>query len=97
LVVLNLTPVVRTGYRIGVPFGGDWTEILNSDAEVYGGSGAGNYGQVTADPEPFHGRPFSLCLTLPALSTLVFEAEQPASKPQPEPGTASAADRSPSP
>jgi 1,4-alpha-glucan branching enzyme len=93
LVVLNLTPVVRTGYRIGVPFGGDWTEILNTDAEVYGGSGAGNYGQVTADPEPFHGRPFSLCITLPPLSALVFESEQPASKPQLEPGNSPAAER----
>jgi 1,4-alpha-glucan branching enzyme len=76
--VINLTPLIRTGYRVGVPFGGSWTEILNSDADLYGGSGAGNYGEVAADAEPAHGKPFSLSLTLPPLSAVVFEATSPA-------------------
>src|SRR5438477_9995530 len=46
LVVLNYTPLVRTGYRVGVPRGGEWRELFNSDAAVYGGTGVGNYGTV---------------------------------------------------
>ncbi|MGH7501718.1 MAG: 1,4-alpha-glucan branching protein GlgB [Longimicrobiales bacterium] len=72
LVACNLTPVLRTGYRVGVPEAGTWTEILNSDSESYGGSGAGNYGSVDATRTPWHGRPFSIELTLPPLSVTVF-------------------------
>ena len=57
LVVLNFTPVGRTGYRVGVPRGGSWSEALNSDAERYGGQGWGNYGGVEAEAVPAHGRP----------------------------------------
>ncbi|MBI2900596.1 MAG: 1,4-alpha-glucan branching protein GlgB [Planctomycetes bacterium] len=72
LVVCNFTPVVRQDYRVGVPAGGTWREILNSDAGVYGGSGVGNGGRVDAEPHPAHGRPFSLRLTLPPLAALYF-------------------------
>jgi len=73
LVVLNHTPVPRPGYRIGVPRGGFWKEILNSDAKEYGGGGMGNYGGVEADEIEHHGRPYSLKLTLPPLAALFFK------------------------
>jgi len=72
LVVLNMTPVPRPDYRIGVPFGGRWREILNTDAAAYGGSGVGNMGGVDASGEGAHGQPASLTLTLPPLSTLIL-------------------------
>jgi 1,4-alpha-glucan branching enzyme len=70
LVVCNFTPVVRHGYRIGVPSTGRWTELLNSDAVGYGGSGQGNLGGVEAEEEPMHGRAWSVPLTLPPLACL---------------------------
>ncbi len=73
--VLNATPVVRRNYRIGVPEHGVWRERLNSDAEVYGGSGVGNFGEVETTPVPYHGRPASLVLTLPPLGVLVLERD----------------------
>jgi 1,4-alpha-glucan branching enzyme len=75
LAVCNFTPVPRHGYRIGVPAGGDWREALNSDAAEYGGSGAGNLGRVAAAHSPSHGRPFSLSVTLPPLSLVLFKPE----------------------
>jgi 1,4-alpha-glucan branching enzyme len=63
---INATPTVHYGYRIGVPTGGRWVELLNSDAEVYGGSGMGNLGGVDAEDHPWHGFERSLPLTLPA-------------------------------
>ncbi|MEM0358592.1 MAG: 1,4-alpha-glucan branching protein GlgB [Candidatus Hadarchaeales archaeon] len=75
LVVCNFTPVPRYGYRIGVPQGGFWREVLNSDAREYGGSGLGNLGGVWADPVPWHGRPYSLPLTLPPLGCLYLKPE----------------------
>jgi len=74
LVVCNFTPVPRTGYRVGVPHGGYWREMLNSDAREYAGSGMGNLGGVHAEEIPTHGRPFSLKLTLPPLAALFFKA-----------------------
>ncbi len=71
LVACNCTPVPRIGYRVGVPRAGLWTELLNSDAHDYGGSGWGNWGGIRADSEGAHGRPFSLSLTLPPLG-MVF-------------------------
>jgi len=71
--VFNFTPVPRTGYRIGVRQPGTYIELLNSDAARYGGSNMGNFGLVTADPIPNHGRPFSLSLTLPPLGALYFK------------------------
>lgn len=70
LVVSNFTPVPRHGYRVGVPRGGVWTERLNSDSALYGGSNLGNGGAVTAEDVPMHGHGQSLVLTLPPLATL---------------------------
>jgi len=75
LVICNFTPVPRLNYQVGVPRGGLWRELLNSDAKDYGGSGMGNMGAVEAAPVPAHGRHFSLLLTLPPLSTLFFVSE----------------------
>jgi 1,4-alpha-glucan branching enzyme len=75
LAVCNFTPVPRTGYRVGVPLGGMWREMLNSDASHYGGSGLGNAGGFAAEAVPFHGRPFSLLLTLPPLGMCLFKHE----------------------
>jgi 1,4-alpha-glucan branching enzyme len=72
-VVCNFTPVPRHNYRIGVPYGGTWRELLNSDATLYGGSGQGNSGFVETTPVPSHGRYFSLNLTLPPLGVLLLE------------------------
>ncbi len=70
VVVLNFTPVVRDAYRIGVPTGGQWREILNTDAHTYGGSGVGNGGHLGASDQPWHGQPHSLTLTVPPLGAL---------------------------
>ena len=75
LVVSNLTPVPRHGYRLGVPLPGLWRELLNSDARDYGGAGLGNHGGVRASDQGAHGHPCSLVLTLPPLSTLMFRPE----------------------
>jgi len=74
LIVCNFTPIPRVGYRVGVPEGGYWRELLNSDAVEYGGTGVGNLGGVHAEDEPAHGRPHSLKLTLPPLSALFLKA-----------------------
>ena len=70
LALFNCTPVPRHDYRVGVPLPGVWRELLNTDAEAFGGSGVGNLGKVTAEAHTFHGRPVSLRLTLPPLSAL---------------------------
>jgi 1,4-alpha-glucan branching enzyme len=75
VVVCNFTPVPRVGYLLGVPAGGYWRELLNSDGKEYGGSGMGNAGGVMAEEEPVHGRPFSLNLILPPLAALFLKAE----------------------
>jgi 1,4-alpha-glucan branching enzyme len=71
----NLSPVPRGGYRMGLPRGGRWREAVNTDAEVYGGSGIGNFGGVDAENVPWHGQPFSAELTLPPLSVVWFVPE----------------------
>lgn len=73
LAVCNFTPLPRVGYRVGVPEGGSWKELLNSDAPAYWGSGMGNLGGVEAQPVAAHGRPQSLSITLPPLSILFFK------------------------
>ena len=70
LVVCNMTPVPRTGYRIGVPRPGAWTELLNTDSIYYGGSGMGNGDALVATPLQSHGEAQSLVLTLPPLAAL---------------------------
>ena len=69
LALSNMTPVPRNGYRVGVPEEGRWEEVLNSDAGVYGGSNLGNV-EAWTTPDPAHGKPQSLLLTLPPLSTI---------------------------
>ena len=81
LFVCNFTPVERMDYRIGTPYAGEWTELLNSDATVYGGRGLGNLGVSHADAVPMHGRQFSLSLTLPPLSVLVLARMRSDSEP----------------
>jgi 1,4-alpha-glucan branching enzyme len=78
LVVCNMTPVPRAGYRIGVPQAGYWRELLNTDAAVYGGSNLGNGGGAATEDVGSHGEPVSLSLTLPPLATLVLKAPAPA-------------------
>jgi 1,4-alpha-glucan branching enzyme len=68
--IANLSPVVREGYRIGLPKPGVWREVLNTDAAQFGGSGAGNGGSLVADGETWHGQPHSAHVTLPPLSVL---------------------------
>ncbi len=77
--ICNFTPLVRHDYRIGVPRGGAYAEILNTDASCYEGSGVGNAGRVEAEALEAHGRPFSLNLVLPPLAALVLKPlERPA-------------------
>jgi 1,4-alpha-glucan branching enzyme len=73
LIVCNFTPIPRVGYRVGVPQGGYWRELLNSDAAEYGGTGIGNLGGINAEEEPAHGRSHSLKLTLPPLGGLFLK------------------------
>ncbi|HYF25583.1 MAG TPA: 1,4-alpha-glucan branching protein GlgB [Baekduia sp.] len=68
--VANLTPIPRYGYRVGLPHGGRWREVLNTDGDCYGGSGVGNYGAVQAEDLSWHGQPVSAPLTLPPLGVL---------------------------
>jgi 1,4-alpha-glucan branching enzyme len=91
LFVVNATPVVREGYRVGAPGMGFYHEILNTDAQTYGGSNVGNSGGLYADQHHWQGREWSLNLRLPPLSVLGFKrllgppiTEQP-SAPEPEP------------
>ncbi len=76
-IACNFTPVPRHDHRVGVPRGGLWREMLNSDSHEYGGSGQGNFGGVEAEAVAFHGRPYSLNLTLPPLGAVVFKSEEP--------------------
>jgi 1,4-alpha-glucan branching enzyme len=69
----NFTPVVRSGYRIGVPAAGFYREIFNSDSKLYGGSDLGNAGGVEAEAHPAHGRDCSIVITLPPLAVVVFK------------------------
>jgi len=73
VVICNFTPVVRHGYRIGVPMAGRYIERLNTDAAFYGGSNVGNGGAVESVAQPWHGRDYSILVTLPPLATTVFE------------------------
>jgi len=73
IVILNATPVVREGYRVGVPQSGYYSEILNTDASGYGGSNVGNLGGQSASTQPSQGRPHSLVLTLPPLAVIFLK------------------------
>nr|WP_090340260.1 1,4-alpha-glucan branching protein GlgB [Mycolicibacterium malmesburyense]CRL69295.1 alpha-1,4-glucan:alpha-1,4-glucan 6-glycosyltransferase [Mycolicibacterium malmesburyense] len=71
--VFNFSGAEHTRYRLGLPHAGTWREVLNTDADIYNGSGIGNYGAVEATDEPWHGRPASAVMVLPPLSALWFE------------------------
>jgi 1,4-alpha-glucan branching enzyme len=70
--VANFAGMPHEGYRIGLPRPGRWREIVNTDAEGYGGSGVGNWGGVEAVEEPWHGQPYSATITAPPLGTVWF-------------------------
>jgi 1,4-alpha-glucan branching enzyme len=74
--VCNFAAVPYHDYRIGLPSAGPWTEVLNTDAETYGGSGTGNYGRVHAVEESWHGRPASASISIPPLGVLWLTPEQ---------------------
>ena len=71
--LVNFTPVPRPGYRFGVPEGGWYRELLNSDAAMYGGSNVGSGGGVMADDRPSHGFNHSLTVTVPPLGFVMFK------------------------
>ena len=76
--IVNFAAVPHHGYRIGLPRTGRWTELLNTDAETYSGSGVGNMGQVVAEESSWHGQPASTTISVPPLGALWlrFEGEQ---------------------
>ena len=67
--------MARYDYRLGIPLGCRWREVLNTDASHYGGSGVGNLGGVEAEPVPWHDQPFSALVTLPPLGAVWFVPE----------------------
>ncbi len=74
-VVSNFTPVPRENYRLPLPRGGKWREVVNTDAQIYWGSGKGNMGLVEANAGAHHGKPASALVTIPPLATLFFVSE----------------------
>jgi len=73
VVICNFTPMVREGYRLGVPDAGRYREVFNSDSRFYGGSDVGNNGGIEAEAEPCHQRSHSIRLTLPPLAVVVLQ------------------------
>ena len=80
--VVNATPLVRHGYRLGVPGGGFYREIINTDAETYGGSNVGNMGGFEAEDFPWQGRTHSLMISLPPLAVVAFKLDKTATPPE---------------
>jgi len=76
LVVCNFTPTTHLSYRIGVPRGGFWRGVLNSDSSDYGGSGQGNPATIRAEKTPWHGRPYSIEITIPPLAVVCFKSRR---------------------
>nr|MBM4575952.1 1,4-alpha-glucan branching enzyme [Prescottella equi] len=72
----NFSGSAHSDYRVGLPEPGTWSEILNTDAQDFCGSGLGNLGAVTATEHPWHGRPASATLTLPASAAIWLELER---------------------
>jgi 1,4-alpha-glucan branching enzyme len=68
--VANFAGVPHEDYRVGLPAAGEWLEVLNTDADLYGGSGVGNMGRVVAEDKPWHGLPASVVLRLPPSGVL---------------------------
>jgi 1,4-alpha-glucan branching enzyme len=79
--ISNFANAPHAGYRVGLPAPGRWDEVLNTDADVYAGSGVGNFGGVEALPEPWHGQPASAVVTLPPLGTVWLRARAPQLQP----------------
>jgi 1,4-alpha-glucan branching enzyme len=77
--ICNFSPIVRTQYRIGLPAAGNYVEVLNTDAELYGGTNTGNMGMIAADSVPWHGLDFSAQLTLPPLGVVWLHRLEPSS------------------
>jgi 1,4-alpha-glucan branching enzyme len=73
--IANFSGTPKPDYRVGLPFAGRWREVLNTDAEIYGGSGVGNLGAVEAEALPWHGQEHSAALALPPLGVLWFAPE----------------------
>ncbi|HST18919.1 MAG TPA: 1,4-alpha-glucan branching protein GlgB [Gaiellaceae bacterium] len=73
--IANLSPVPRERYRVGLPDGGSWSEVLNTDSSYYGGSGTGNLGAVEAQRREWHSQPFSADVTLPPLGVVWLRPE----------------------
>ena len=71
----NLSPVPRTGYRLGLPRATRWKEALNTDSTFYGGSDMGNMGGLVPEPIPWHNQPVSAMVTLPPLAAVWFVPE----------------------
>ncbi len=80
VVACHFTPVVRENYRIGLPEGGTWREIFNTDEERFGGSGRLNDGPIEAEKKEWHGREYSMSVTLPPFGVCIFEPEKPLKK-----------------
>jgi 1,4-alpha-glucan branching enzyme len=76
MVVANFTPVPREGYRLGVPEGGFYRELPNSDSRYYGGGDIGNAGGVPSEPTPWQGLPHSVVITVPPLAVVFFNRER---------------------
>ena len=76
VVVCNFTPVERTLHQVGVPMAGHWAEIMNTDAAIYGGANRGNLGGAQAHDAAYQGQPASIHITIPPLSTLIFQLDQ---------------------
>jgi 1,4-alpha-glucan branching enzyme len=74
--IVNATPIVRYNYRLGVPEAGFYREIINTDAETYGGSNVGNYGGLQSEAQEWMGREHSIVIHLPPLATLAFKLER---------------------
>ena len=72
--VVNMTPLERQ-YRLGLPHAGKWSEILNTDAEIYGGGNRGNLGGVATEKTPWHGQTQSALVTLPPLSAVYLQQD----------------------
>jgi 1,4-alpha-glucan branching enzyme len=79
-VICNFTPMVRKDYKVGLPFGGSWKEVINSDSRDFGGSGHHFNEKLKATEENYDGKPFAVSLNLPALAVIVLERISPGSK-----------------
>ncbi len=75
VVVVNFAGVPHESYRLALPAGGRWSEVFNTDAHEYGGSGVGNLGAVEAQPDPHHGRPYSALVRVPPLGAIILQQE----------------------